>query len=217
MPMQRYARSARLAAVLAVLVIACAPGLAADAKPILLTSIGQSAEASMIKQLRARKILRAQRAGESRRACGRRQAAKYSALVAVVGGSAKGWAQLGLIKSRSWNDRFCSRRPAPTYEYHHHARRRSGEARRLSDAFIRAALPYAGHVILVEAGDQDGLFEQYWRARRCPSPKWHGSLRPWILCVRPRTLGSAVVSVGAVRPRSFRFEAAASTEAIREV
>ena len=100
--MQRYARSARLAAVLAVLVIACAPGLAADAKPILLTSIGQSAEASMIKQLcvRGKIPYELNALAKAEELAGGDKQPRYSALVAVVGGSAKGLGAAGINKEQ---------------------------------------------------------------------------------------------------------------------
>jgi len=175
MPMQRYARSARLAAVLAVLVIACAPGLAADAKPILLTSIGQSAEASMIKQLcvRGKIPYELNALAKAEELAGGDKQPRYSALVAVVGGSAKGLGAAGINKEQELERSVALLEKARSLRMSIIIMHVGGVERRgeLSDAFIRAALPYAGHVILVEAGDQDGLFEQVLAGKKAPISK----------------------------------------------
>lgn len=172
MLMQRHARSARLAAILAILVIACAPVLAADAKPILLTSIGQSAEASMIKQLcvRGKIAYELNALVKAAELVGSDKQPKYSALVAVVGGSAKGLGAAGINKEQELDRSVAMLEKARSLQMNIIIMHVGGLERRgeLSDAFIRAALPYASRVILVEAGDKDGLFEQVLAGKKTP-------------------------------------------------
>ncbi|MBP7892267.1 MAG: hypothetical protein KA063_01860 [Firmicutes bacterium] len=175
MLVQRHTRSACLVAMLAILVIACASAFAADAKPILLTSIGQSAEASMIKQLCVRgkipfELNALAKAGEL---AGGDKQPKYSALVAIVGGSAKGLGAAGINKEQELERSVAMLEKARSLQMNIVIMHVGGLERRgdLSDAFIRAALPYASQVILVEAGDQDGLFEQVLAGKKVPITK----------------------------------------------
>lgn len=175
MLMQRYARSVWAVAMLAVLITACASALAAEAKPILLTSIGQSAEASMIKQLctRAKIPYELNALAKAEELAGADKQPKYSALVAVVGGSAKGLGAAGINKEQELERSVALLEKARSLRMNIIVMHVGGVERRgeLSDAFIRAALPYASQVILVEAGDQDGLFEQVLKGKNVPISK----------------------------------------------
>ena len=172
MLMQRHARSVWAMAMLAVLITACASALAADAKPILLTSIGQSAEASMIKQLcvRGKIPYELNALAKAEGLAGADKQPKYSALVAVVGGSAKGLGAAGINKEQELERSLALLEKARSLRMNIIIMHVGGVERRgeLSDAFIRAALPYAAQVILVEAGDQDGLFEQVLAGKKVP-------------------------------------------------
>ena len=175
MLVQRHARSACLVAMLAILVTACASAFAADAKPILLTSIGQSAEASMIKQLcvRGKIPYELNALTKAEELVGGDKQPKYSALVAVVGGSAKGLGAAGINKEQELERSVALLEKARSLRMSIIIMHVGGVERRgeLSDAFIRAALSYAGHVILVEAGDQDGLFEKVLAGKKVPITK----------------------------------------------
>jgi len=175
MLMQRHARSVWAMAMLAVLITACASALAADAKPILLTSIGQSAEASMIKQLctRGKIPYELNALAKAEGLAGADKQPKYSALVAVVGGSAKGLGAAGINKEQELERSVALLEKARSLRMNIVIMHVGGLERRgeLSDAFIRAALPYASQVILVEAGDQDGLFEQVLAGKKAPISK----------------------------------------------
>jgi len=173
MRMQRHAIWA--VAILAILAIACASAFAADAKPILLTSIGQSAEASMIKQrcVRGKIPYELNALAKAEELVGGDKQPKYSALVAVVGGSAKGLGAAGINKEQELERSVAMLEKARSLRMNIIIMHVGGVERRgeLSDAFIRAALPYAGHVILVEAGDQDGLFEKVLAGKKVPITK----------------------------------------------
>jgi len=175
MLMQRHARSVWAMAMLAVLITACASALAADAKPILLTSIGQSAEASMIKQLctRGKIPYELNALAKADGLAGADKQPKYSALVAVVGGSSKGLGAAGINKEQELERSVALLEKARSLRMNIVIMHVGGLERRgeLSDAFIRAALPYASQVILVEAGDQDGLFEQVLAGKKAPISK----------------------------------------------
>lgn len=175
MLMQRHARSVWAMAMLAVLITACASALAADAKPILLTSIGQSAEASMIKQLctRGKIPYELNALAKADGLAGADKQPKYSALVAVVGGSSKGLGAAGINKEQELERSVALLEKARSLRMNIVIMHVGGLERRgeLSDAFIRAALPYASQVILVEAGDQDGLFEQVLAGKKVPIAK----------------------------------------------
>jgi len=175
MLMQRRARSVWAMAMLAVLITACASALAADAKPILLTSIGQSAEASMIKQLctRGKIPYELNALAKADGLAGADKQPKYSALVAVVGGSSKGLGAAGINKEQELERSVALLEKARSLRMNIVIMHVGGLERRgeLSDAFIRAALPYASQVILVEAGDQDGLFEQVLAGKKAPISK----------------------------------------------
>ncbi|MCK4309632.1 MAG: hypothetical protein KAW42_06630 [Candidatus Atribacteria bacterium] len=125
---------------------------------VLITSVGQSADARMIKVV----------ADKLQLTCDFEQVAKpdiiknYKILVIVVGGSSKGLGAAGIDKEQEL---------ARAQELIKEAKVRSvkilvmhigGEARRgaLSDAFLNEVVPYADHLIVVENGNKDGYFTQ---------------------------------------------------------
>ena len=131
--------------------------LAAEGKSdILITSIGQSADARMINVMLTRNGI--ETAYE--------QIAKpeiikdYKVIIAVVGGSSKGLGAAGIDR----DDEIARTkellqeikvREVPLLVMHI-----GGEARRgaLSDAFLDEIVPYADHLIIVESGNMDGYF-----------------------------------------------------------
>lgn len=130
----------------------------ASASDVALTSVGQSPDAMMI-----RVVLRnmgvphdydsLMRAGSL---------ADHKALIAVVGGSSKGLGAAGIDKDEE------SERAVSLIEA---AREKgmkilvmhvggSGRRGQLSDLFIEAAVPLADALIVVEGGNEDGLFDR---------------------------------------------------------
>lgn len=151
-------------AVLLIALLSLSTGISADSgtgeksPDILITSVGQSADARMIKVV----------ADKLQLTCDFEQVAKpdiiknYKILVIVVGGSSKGLGAAGIDKEQEL---------ARAQELIKEAKVRSvkilvmhigGEARRgaLSDAFLNEVVPYADHLIVVENGNKDGYFTQ---------------------------------------------------------
>jgi len=134
--------------------------------PVLLTSIGQSADVEM-----ARALMNRLKLGYTQDNLIKAQglaAANAKTLVVVIGGSSKGLGAAGISA-----DAELERAKALLAE----AKKRGmkiigmhigGEARRgeLSDRFINAAVPMCDYVIVVEEGNGDGLF-----TRLCASSK----------------------------------------------
>jgi len=159
-------RSGRIVIIVAAVMAACLPlSLAAynlkapiTAQPALLTSVGQSADVEMAKAIMGRaklsftmdSLVKAQGLAS----------ANAKTLIIVVGGSSKGLGAAGISA-----DAELERTKALLTE----AKKRGmkiiglhigGEARRgeLSDRFINAAVPYCDYFIVVEEGNNDGLF-----------------------------------------------------------
>ncbi|MCK4240983.1 MAG: hypothetical protein KAX30_05115 [Candidatus Atribacteria bacterium] len=125
---------------------------------ILITSIGQSADARMIKVVAAKLQL----------ACDFEQVAKqdiiknYKILVIVVGGSSKGLGAAGIDKEQELIRAQELIKEAKVRSVKILVMHVGGEARRgaLSDAFLNEVVPYADHLIIVENGNKDGYFTQ---------------------------------------------------------
>ena len=125
---------------------------------ILITSIGQSADARMIKVV----------AGKLQLACDFEQVAKpdiiknYKILVVVVGGSSKGLGAAGIDKEQELIRAQELIKEAKVRSVKILVMHVGGEARRgaLSDAFLNEVVPYADHLIIVENGNKDGYFTQ---------------------------------------------------------
>lgn len=158
-------RTAKFSLALALIaLVAAAPLLAFNLKapiadqPALLTSIGQSADAEMVKTLMTRAKL--QFTFDSLVKASALASSNAKTLVVVIGGSSKGLGAAG-ISAEAELDRAKALLTA--------ARQKGmkiiglhigGEARRgeLSDRFINAAVPLCDYVIVVEDGNGDGLF-----------------------------------------------------------
>ena len=140
--------------------IAALPGAvaSASASEIVLTSVGQSPDATMVRVvLRRMKInaenqplLRPDGLGEEK------------VLVAVVGGSSKGLGAAGIDKEQEIERvvglfQAAKRKGMKLLVMHI-----GGEGRRgtLSDAFIEAAAPHADKLIVVDGGNNDNIFDR---------------------------------------------------------
>jgi len=125
---------------------------------ILITSVGQSADARMIKVV----------AGKLQIICDFEQVAKpdiiknYKILVIVVGGSSKGLGAAGIDKEQELIRAQELIKEAKVRSVKILVMHVGGEARRgaLSDAFLNEVVPYADHLIIVENGNKDGYFTQ---------------------------------------------------------
>ncbi len=167
-----FKRTSMTVGALLLMVILAAPVFAYNLKapfagaPVLLTSIGQSADVEMARTLMNKlklafsqdNLIKAQNLA----------AANAKTLVVVVGGSSKGLGAAGISA-----DAELERAKALLAE----AKKRGmkiiglhigGEARRgeLSDRFINATIPMCDYFIVVEEGNGDGLF-----TRLCASAK----------------------------------------------
>jgi hypothetical protein len=129
-------------------------------KPVLLTSVGQSADVEMVKVLLNRSKVAFTLDGAIKPAS--IAAVQAKTLVLAIGGSSKGLGAAGISA-----DAELERTKAVIAE----ARRLGmkiigvhvgGEARRgeLSDKFIHASVPFCDYVIVVSEGNQDGLFDK---------------------------------------------------------
>lgn len=125
---------------------------------VLITSVGQSADARMIKVVAAKLQL----------TCDFEQVAKpdiiknYKILVVVVGGSSKGLGAAGIDKEQELVRAQELIKEAKVRSVKILVMHVGGEARRgaLSDAFLNEVVPYADHLIVVENGNKDGYFTQ---------------------------------------------------------
>ena len=125
---------------------------------VLITSVGQSADARMIKVV----------AGKLQIICDFEQVAKpdviknYKILVVVVGGSSKGLGAAGIDKEQELVRAQELIKEAKVRSVKILVMHVGGEARRgaLSDAFLNEVVPYADHLIVVENGNKDGYFTQ---------------------------------------------------------
>ena len=132
-------------------------GIAFADKPIVLTSVGQSADIEMIRVL-------LNRAKIPFTADAQLQANALSAddktLILVIGGSSKGLGAAGISTEDEMKRSQALVKKAHDLGMKIIAVHVGGEARRgsLSDAFIKFAVPEADFVIVVSDGDKDGLF-----------------------------------------------------------
>jgi hypothetical protein len=125
---------------------------------VLITSVGQSADARMIKVV----------AGKLQIICDFEQVAKpdiiknYKILVVVVGGSSKGLGAAGIDKEQELVRAQELIKEAKVRSVKILVMHVGGEARRgaLSDAFLNEVVPYADHLIVVENGNKDEYFTQ---------------------------------------------------------
>jgi len=151
-------------AVLLITVFSLSAGMAATSttgeksSDILITSVGQSADARMIKVV----------ADKLQITCDFEQIAKpdiiknYKILVIVVGGSSKGLGAAGIDKEQELIRAQELIKEVKVRNVKILVMHVGGEARRgaLSDAFLNEVVPYANHLIIVENGNKDGYFTQ---------------------------------------------------------
>ena len=154
-------KSVLWAAMLALAMFVCPslPGVcAAEAGELLLTSVGQSPDATMIRVVLRKMgidaenqpLLKADGLGGGK------------ILVAVVGGSSKGLGAAGIDKEQEIDRVKGLLDAARSSGMKILVMHVGGEGRRgaLSDAFIEVAVPYADALIVVDGGNEDGLFDR---------------------------------------------------------
>lgn len=130
------------------------------AKPVLLTSVGQSADIEMVKVLLSRNKI--EFTMDSLVKGSGLAVAKVKTLVLAIGGSSKGLGAAG-ISTESELERakalIAEARKLGVKIIGIHV---GGEARRgeLSDKFINATVPFCDYVIVVAEGNQDKLFNK---------------------------------------------------------
>ncbi len=136
--------------------LATAPSLAAESSDILITSIGQSADARMINVLATRheiEMVYDQLAKPE-------MIKDYKIIIAVVGGSSKGLGAAGINQEDEIARTKLLLQEIQAQQVKLLVMHVGGEARRgaLSDAFLDEIVPYADHLIIVKSGDMDGYF-----------------------------------------------------------
>ena len=143
------------------------PGVAFADKPVILTSVGQSADIEMVRVLlqRARIEFATEqmiRADDLR--------AEDRTLIVVLGGSSKGLGAAGISIDGEMRRAEALVRRARELNMSIIAVHVGGEPRRgaLSDGLINFMVPLADYVIVVASGDNDGLFTNLTRTANIP-------------------------------------------------
>lgn len=130
----------------------------AEASDILLTSVGQSPDATMI-----RVVLRKMKINAENQPLLRPEGiGSEKILVAVVGGSSKGLGAAGIDKDQEIERVTGLFQAAKQKGMKLLVMHIGGEGRRgtLSDAFIEAAAPHADRLIVVDGGNNDKIFDR---------------------------------------------------------
>jgi len=130
------------------------------AKPVLLTSVGQSADIEMVKVLLSRNKIEFTMDGLVK---GTGLAAtKAKTLVLAIGGSSKGLGAAGISAESELERAKALIAEAKKLGMKIIGIHVGGEARRgeLSDKFINATVPFCDYVIVVAEGNQDNLFNK---------------------------------------------------------
>ncbi len=133
--------------------------LAAEEQPeILITSIGQSADARMVNVLLTRHNVET----VYEQLALAEDIENFKIVIAVVGGSSKGLGAAGIDKNDEIDRTKSLIQEIEDQEVVLLVMHIGGEARRgaLSDAFLDEIVPYADHLIVVEAGNMDGYFTE---------------------------------------------------------
>jgi hypothetical protein len=133
--------------------------LAAEEQPeILITSIGQSADARMVNVLLTRHNVET----VYEQLALPEDIENFKIVIAVVGGSSKGLGAAGIDKNDEIDRTKSLIQEIEDQEVVLLVMHIGGEARRgaLSDAFLDEIVPYADHLIVVEAGNMDGYFTE---------------------------------------------------------
>ena len=131
--------------------------IAAEEQPeILITSIGQSADGRMINILLTRNNVET----VYEQLASSEIIKDFKIVIAVVGGSSKGLGAAGIDKNDEIERTKSLVQEIEEQEIVLLVMHIGGEARRgaLSDAFLDEIVPYADHLIVVEAGNMDGYF-----------------------------------------------------------
>lgn len=139
-------------------IIAVFSAAAAFAADVMLTSVGQSPDVMMIRVvLRKMKI-----EADSEPLLKPEGLAGSKILVAVVGGSSKGLGAAGIDKDQELERVASVMKSARDKGMKILVMHIGGEGRRgaLSDAFIEAATPWGDRIIVVDGGNDDGIFEK---------------------------------------------------------
>lgn len=136
------------------------PKVAILAPPALVTGVGQSADIEMVKVLlnRGKVVFKA----DPQAKAGALVATGSRSLVLVIGGSSKGLGAAGIsvdVDIERIRGLVAEARKQGMKVLGLHV---GGEGRRgqMSDRFITAAVPFCDYVIVVAAGNKDGLFDQ---------------------------------------------------------
>jgi len=133
--------------------------LAAEEQPeILITSIGQSADARMVNVLLTRHNVET----VYEQLALPEDIENFKIVIAVVGGSSKGLGAAGIDKNDEIDRTKSLIQEIEDQEVVLLVMHIGGEARRgaLSDTFLDEIVPYADHLIVVEAGNMDGYFTE---------------------------------------------------------
>lgn len=145
--------------ILLFIMIVCSSSLAIseESPQILITSIGQSADARMINVLATRNEI--ETAFEQ---IAQPEIVKdFKIVITVVGGSSKGLGAAGIDRDGEIARTKELLQEIIVREVNLLVMHIGGEARRgaLSDAFLDEVVPYANHLIVVESGNMDGYFD----------------------------------------------------------
>ncbi len=137
-------------------------------KPVLLTSVGQSADVEMLKVLLDRSKIEYKYDIQVK--AGGLAATGAKTLVVAIGGSSKGLGAAGISPEAELERAkllFAEAKKLGVKVIGLHV---GGEARRgeLSDRFVQAAVPACDYVIVVAEGNNDGLFTKLCAAAKIP-------------------------------------------------
>jgi hypothetical protein len=129
-------------------------------KPVILTSVGQSADVEMVKVLFGRAKIPFVLDGAIKPSA--LAAAKAKTLVLAIGGSSKGLGAAGVSAEAELERTKALIAEARKLGMKVIGVHVGGEARRgeLSDKFIAASVPFCDYVIVVAEGNQDQLFDK---------------------------------------------------------
>lgn len=139
---------------------------AEESGEILITSIGQSADARMISVLATRYEIEA----VYNQIAAPEIVKDFKIVIAVVGGSSKGLGAAGIDKDQEIARTKELIKEIKAQNVKFLVMHVGGEGRRgaLSDAFLDETVPNADHLIVVKAGDMDGYFTKISKEKGIP-------------------------------------------------
>ena len=122
-------------------------------KPVILTSVGQSADVQMVKALLKKAGIEA-KFDKSLTAEGIKD---EKTIILAIGGSSKGLGAAGIKAAKAKKLKIIGMHIG-------------GEARRgeLSDKFVKVAAPYCDYLIVVDEGNKDGIFTKMSSEKKIP-------------------------------------------------